>query len=711
MAGIDYHNDWPYHFSYLSAFAPPFTVNKSNSNVASAPFMYLAEPADAMTSNLYPFGSNYYSELDSAKTYGCPRAVDPRTAQLLHLGSPSAPPASNFGILPSSEGGSSFWPKETHIFGLIAKDTSLNQAEVDQEDNNFSNSKKLYPMPISQITDCFDEGQLSVHQDSESNSEMCSSSWNIAKDVVDFVFRKTPEIENADANVDNLSFKGFNSVENFVSPVVRFNPTFDSPYLEYWKGAPAAHFSLCEVSDALHREFMKMSDEPHNFSHDTDTESDVLSSVDSVSERKISGVPLNNSIFDHGSWSSYLNKMEENNFVSPKIHIHQLVKTLHNTSEVLLDHCMNDTCEMNEQCRNELENVISNLHACVLKNAEEIIPAPKVGFPLSNSGKHDGESPKAQQNTSFEKPHLTEVGPEHTSRTRDDDIEIKKADKRAKAMKSFFSENFHDDEEPGSQAKLCPINDRAPYNKMMIGMDKYSCKQTYNAKQSKPELPLKLRLSQSLVAEVNSFNLEKFSPELNEPITSTPEGSGTQNEDSFFLDSPVSHRSEEAEDFFQDSPVSHRSEEAEDFFQDSPVSHRSEEAEDFFQDSHVSHRSEEAEDFFQDFPIFHRSEPCINTGSLEDLMMVSQPFALASEGIDDHKKTPNDKDNFSHDSPIPTKEPTPDHETSSISSKESLEEFVFIGRLDVNPNSAAHHSDDDWEQVEDEEFAGHTLNA
>ncbi|KAF7823709.1 O-glucosyltransferase rumi-like protein [Senna tora] len=47
-------------------------------------------------------------------------------------------------------------------------------------------------------------------------------------------------------------------------------------------------------------------------------------------------------------------------------------KYAHNLSELLLFHCSNDACELKEEDRNVLSNVISNLNTCALKNAEQM---------------------------------------------------------------------------------------------------------------------------------------------------------------------------------------------------------------------------------------------------------------------------------------------------------------------------------------------------
>lgn len=101
MKGVEYYDDRAYYpsSSNLSAFAPPFSVNKTNSKDVSAPYVDLTESTDSIPSNHFPvhsrpygydFFSNPVRELDStpsSKAYGYSglQAVDPPTGQLPHF--------------------------------------------------------------------------------------------------------------------------------------------------------------------------------------------------------------------------------------------------------------------------------------------------------------------------------------------------------------------------------------------------------------------------------------------------------------------------------------------------------------------------------------------------------------------------------------------------------------------------------------------------
>ena len=113
MKGVGSHNnDWAYYASpssNLSAFAAPFSVNRSSSNDVSAPFRDSAESADAVVPPIqfpvqprsygYDFFSNPIRELDStpppSKPYGY-SVIDSSSAQLPHFNSLGLAPMDSF---------------------------------------------------------------------------------------------------------------------------------------------------------------------------------------------------------------------------------------------------------------------------------------------------------------------------------------------------------------------------------------------------------------------------------------------------------------------------------------------------------------------------------------------------------------------------------------------------------------------------------------
>ncbi|XP_054797414.1 uncharacterized protein LOC129302500 [Prosopis cineraria] len=288
---------------------------------------------------------------------------------------------------------------------------------------------------------------------------------------------------------------------------------------------------------------------------------------------------------------------------TPKINIQILVDTVHNLSELLLFHCLNDTCELKENDRSVLNNVISNLNTCVSKNAGQMFPVRECVFPHLNPAKHVRESHELEQSARFERPCSTKVDPDVSKvdhenlpvqETKDHhfvssklgkfsdsfptkgEADMMKEDNMIKALKRILIENIHDEEGADSQtllyrnlwleaeATICSMNYRARYNQMKIEMEK--CSEQRDVKeQSKLDDP-NLSAAQSSAAKRNSVpyanysaenlptsnaaNLNelsglKFSPDLNKPCTLTPDDNGGQNLDSFIQDSAVSGTSKE----------------------------------------------------------------------------------------------------------------------------------------------------------------------
>lgn len=244
-----------------------------------------------------------------------------------------------------------------------------------------------------------------------------------------------------------------------------------------------------------------------------------------------------------------------------KLNVQMLVDTMKNLSELLLYHCLNNTCELKERDCSLLENVVNNLKTCALKNAEQIeqiAPAQACLFNQSETSKCSGDSCEFQQNASCSKrPQLTKIGPE-TSKSEfenpivaeaklhfrsgkplgklsdsispRDDTEMTKVDNMTKDLKRILSENFHHDDEGAephtvlyknlwleAEAALCSVYYKARYNQIKIEMDKLSYKEKEMGKQSKPEVVPTLSQSQSSANKVyNCPNTD--SPALKLPV-------------------------------------------------------------------------------------------------------------------------------------------------------------------------------------------------
>ncbi|KAI4307014.1 hypothetical protein L6164_030250 [Bauhinia variegata] len=270
---------------------------------------------------------------------------------------------------------------------------------------------------------------------------------------------------------------------------------------------------------------------------------------------------------------------------TPNMNVHLLIDTMHNLSELLLFHCLNNTCEFNERDHNVLKNVISNLDTCILKNAEQVIPVKKRPFPQPYTSKYARESAEAQQEV---KNHHFMFGKHWNcadSFPIKDDSEMMKEDNMKKALKRILNENFNDEKGAESQsllyknlwleaeAALCSTNYKARYNQVKIEMEKDSRKQRDNAlgieEPSKLEvLPTKQNsasrmnsdlkpdysahdwpiLNTANVKEVKEPSYFKLSLDLNKPNTIEPEEKGSQKSDSCIQDSLVPDTNEDAED-------------------------------------------------------------------------------------------------------------------------------------------------------------------
>lgn len=377
--------------------------------------------------------------------------------------------------------------------GIIVPDGDLGH-------NNFYDLKEAHPTPSYGTAGCFGLGHLRMHLDinepSSSNNAMISD-MNVSEDVVDYIHNKASnEFQNLHPNL-GLSTLRLNAIQhaNSVDKLLECgdlcNPSVDSPC---WKGAPTAHFSYYESSEALPPEhvpkneecFNSVIQEPQNFRLDTD--SNVRKSCDSsfpmhirivgqetssegsprkfsetrfvsedcksdgavnagpfqsapccgygllhqddITKMKGNSVPPTKPIdCESGSSHDEHQDIEENKSVSQKLcvggadaecnenvclesgtshtgghalslsssvedaptapeksaanvsteklNVQILVDTMQNLSQLVLNHCLNDACELKDRDCNILRNVISNLNTCLLKKAEQISPAPE----------------------------------------------------------------------------------------------------------------------------------------------------------------------------------------------------------------------------------------------------------------------------------------------------------------------------------------------
>ncbi|KAF1865353.1 hypothetical protein Lal_00004727 [Lupinus albus] len=290
-----------------------------------------------------------------------------------------------------------------------------------------------------------------------------------------------------------------------------------------------------------------------------------------------------------------------------KLNVQMLVDTMHNLSELLLCHCLNDAHEMKERDHNVLKNVINNLNACALKKSEQIILARECLSPKPETSRGAGEAYEIQQKSTLEKPRLTKIGPESCkvehenlldqeannlhlrsenpnpklsdSFSSRDKTEIEKEDKMTKALKKILSENFHDDEEADSQtllyknlwleaeAALCSVSYKARYNQMKIEMENHSHKQKDTEEKSNPEVVPNLSENSatkvhidpnhdSFVQELHEFNTNflncindlQSSADMDKPNAMTPEVKDTQDLNSSIHNSTIPWTDKEVEE-------------------------------------------------------------------------------------------------------------------------------------------------------------------
>ncbi|CAK8567721.1 unnamed protein product [Lathyrus sativus] len=561
---------------------------------------------------------------------------------------------------------------------------------------------------------------LDSNEASSSNNAMVSD-MDDSGDVVDYKDKARHEFQHLLPNPGLLSL-GLNAIQGVNSVDKSFecvgdpcNPSVDSPC---WKGAPAAHFSYYESSEALPPEnvpknecFGSVIREPQNFlldgknnvkkpcdrsfqmhiqiadqqtysvgssskqNSETRFASDDCNVVnagpfhsepscdyelqyqDDITKMKDNSVPPTKPIAcESGSSHDEDQVTEENKLASQKLHslciggtdagcnenissssgtsrteghtlplsssvgaasttsektagkvstedlnAQMLVDTMNKFSQLLLNHCLNDACELEEQNCNILKDVITNLNTCVLKNVERINLAQafllrqpetskcavetcelRKGVQLTKIGPDEHENQLAQKTDlcfGSEKPHWMPSGFISPS-SGAEMTEMTKEENMTKAIKNILSENFDDDDAEATvsqtllyknlwleaEAALCSVSYKNRYNQMKIEMEKQSYKQRDMEQHSKSEVIPSLSTSESSAIEVNKClnadssaqNLAdlaatipkehsqlKFSSDMNRLNSLTPEADGGQNLYNFIKNYAVSGTNKE----------------------------------------------------------------------------------------------------------------------------------------------------------------------
>ncbi|XP_058786666.1 uncharacterized protein LOC131661226 isoform X2 [Vicia villosa] len=583
-----------------------------------------------------------------------------------------------------------------------------------------SGHKKFYD--IKEAAACFGLNlsmNLDSNEASSSNNAMVSD-MNDSGDVVDYKDKARHEFQYLQPNPGLLSL-GLNAIQGVNSVDKSFecvgdpcNPSVDSPC---WKGAPAAHFSYYESSEALPPEnvpknecFASVTREPQSFlldgknnvkkpcdssfqmhiqiadqetysagssskqNSETRFASDDCNVVnagpfhsepscdyelqyeDVITKMKDNSVPPTKPI-DRESGPSYDEDQvtEENKLASQKLHTlcigdadagcnenicsasgtsltvghalslsslvedasttseksagkvsteelnaQMLVDTMSKFSQLLLNHCLNDACELEEQNCNILRDVITNLNTCVLKKSERINLAQECLLRQPETSRCAVESCEPQQGV-----QLTKIGPESSMDEPESQLaqkadfcfgsekpywmpsgfispssgaEMTKEENMTKAIKNILSENFDDDEATESQtrlyknlwleaeAALCSVTYKNRYNQLKIEMEKQAYKQRDMEQHSKSEVIPKLSRGKSSAIEVNKClnsdssaqNLvdlaatipkelpqSKTSSDMNRLNSLTPEADGGQNLYNFIQNYAVSGTNKE----------------------------------------------------------------------------------------------------------------------------------------------------------------------
>ncbi|CAA0805983.1 Unknown protein [Striga hermonthica] len=200
--------------------------------------------------------------------------------------------------------------------------------------------------------------------------------------------------------------------------------------------------------------------------------------------------------------------------VDRKLFVPTALKAMHNLSELLMLHLSSESCFLEKESTETLENIISNLNSCMRNKFTEggrklelnnpagdrhgklweyrnvgtvlgihthtINAAPYSDFKLDGQLKHEHEGNNSLSVKKDEKsPILSSLM---------DDLDITSDDNMTKAIKKVLDENFHLNEEIHSEAvlfknlwldaeaKLCSINYKARFDRMKIQMGQIKIK-------------------------------------------------------------------------------------------------------------------------------------------------------------------------------------------------------------------------------------------
>ncbi|KAK9292627.1 hypothetical protein L1049_020602 [Liquidambar formosana] len=238
-----------------------------------------------------------------------------------------------------------------------------------------------------------------------------------------------------------------------------------------------------------------------------------------------------------------------------KLDVQMLVKTMHNLSELLQFHCSNDVCALKEQDHETLKDVIKNLNACILTNAEQMTPTQESLFPQQGTSRFSGELTNLLKGASVDRPQAKKVAAadvlgqfDHQlvqkekmhhilSSTKDekfqnfvstrDDADIVKNENVTQAIKKVLVENFHGEEETQPQvlmyknlwleaeAAICTINYRARFDRMKIEMEKCKSHEAKDVSENSMDIE---ELSKSKVCPPDVNTIDTLASEADDGI-------------------------------------------------------------------------------------------------------------------------------------------------------------------------------------------------
>ncbi|KAG2708671.1 hypothetical protein I3760_05G203200 [Carya illinoinensis] len=265
---------------------------------------------------------------------------------------------------------------------------------------------------------------------------------------------------------------------------------------------------------------------------------DSGSSIGDPARNGLSNVPFHDTGYGLSSASlvedacAKLTKLHEADS-TPNIDVQMLVSTMHNLSDLLLFHSLNDSLELKQGDRKAIKDVIFNLHRCILKDGEKMIPRQESPFLQRGTAQYLEElakHPKDQLDPKclHDKKHLN-IGSGNKMEMISDSVSVKsdasrlEKDNMTQAIMKVLNENFDYEEEMEpkcalfknlwleAEAEVCSINYKARYNRMKIEMEKSELNKAKDA--SENTMDVERRRKSKTSRDLNT--LKKLVPEAN----------------------------------------------------------------------------------------------------------------------------------------------------------------------------------------------------